>query len=219
MEPSKPEMSATARRLHIQSQELRNAAHANGNTWSAENRAKYRKIRNASTHLARQARTKASSDFANKIMSLKSTSEFWSQIRRTMRSKPPKPAISASVIEGHFRKLLSPPKDANFDDDFLNYAAAVLAYYVPGPAVPVLDAPITAEEIKDAISRMKGSGPGEDGIGKGDLIAHDPEDIAFSLQVDESVAVPASLTRSLFIPIPKPGKTPNVPENLRGISL
>lgn len=128
--------------------------------------------------------------------------------------------VPAAEVEAHFRKLAAPAVQGLFDDDFQSYAKAVLLSFEPGPTVPILDSLLTSQEIKSAIEQMKNSSPGEDRIGKDDLMSLDPEDIAtFFLQVTESVCVPASWSRSLLVQIPKPGKCSNIASNLRGISL
>lgn len=168
-----------------------------------------------------QAANIASAAFAQKLLGLRSTTGFWSHIKRTTgKAKKPRLAIPANDVVDHFKKLLAPPNCSLFDDEYLKYAEAVLRDFEPGPPVKCLNDPISSEEIKDAIKRMKNSAPGEDGIGKNELSKLDPEDIAtFFLHITESIQVPSSWTRSILVPIPKPGKPAITPRNLRGISL
>lgn len=217
---SRIQKGSEARLLRQQSLHLLKEAHTNGGSWSSDNRTRYCKLRNRATAVSRQAKARASAAFADKLISLKSTAEFWAHIKRTMGTKSAKPAVNAEALETHFRQLLTPPDSTQFDNEFKTFAQLVLTEHVPGPVVAGLDNPISPQKVANALEHMSNSSPGEDSISKKDLSALDPKVVAaFFQDLIEAVKVPAAWTRSLLIPIPKPGKPPNKPENLCGISL
>lgn len=94
---------ARMRELRRRSICLRNDARPAG-AWFNHTRSENCKILNTFTSLSRQKKRNDSEDFASKRLALNSKSAFWNQIKRAIGKKP-MIAISADLLEVHFRSL------------------------------------------------------------------------------------------------------------------
>lgn len=99
----------------------------NTGSWTETNRAGYSKMRNECTDLTRRARAASSESFAIKPLGLRSTSDFWAHVKHTTGNMTnTNLTIPAAKVGAHFKKLLTPPDNELFDQEFLDQAETVL---------------------------------------------------------------------------------------------
>lgn len=198
----------------------------------------YRGLSKQRIALQRTARKESLQKQRQQLLDCQGKREYWDFVR-AIRGKKSRFEVDAGDAELHFRKLLNslppPPGAALASQPLPSPVLATLspdssAYdfsYSPEEAVPLLNDPITPDEVEDALKKMKNSANGEDRISVKALRHLDSDQIAlFFYEVcnTEDGCLPASWNRSILIPIPKPGSKGAKgdcvePKNLRGLSV
>ena len=146
--------------------------------------------------------------------------KFWNTIRQSSCKKRNNPAISINAWQAHFHRVLNEhPDEGNIDNPHINETVTE----THDTNIPLLDNPITEEEVKRSISGLhSGKSPGFDDI-IGDFLKHSanlttPFLTKLLNKLYDSSSYPAEWCKSIIIPIFKKGDENN-PDNYRGISL
>ncbi|EPS42461.1 hypothetical protein H072_3590 [Dactylellina haptotyla CBS 200.50] len=180
----------------------------------------HRNLRRQFLKLRRQRRRINIEKLQANMSAIKGRREYWSFINNLRSSKLPIP-IEAEEVSDHFKTLLTSGSDQeDFDPDYLEEMRMVNDYYTPSNPSELLDAPISANEIKLQLSMMKSTAIADDGVTLALLRSLDVEEIVqfFLVMWGERMA-PSDWKRSRLVPIPKSSLPPTTPMNLRGIAI
>lgn len=178
----------------------------------------YRSLSKERHALQSTARRKIAEANKSKLLACQGKKEYWDFVQ-SIRGQKTYLNIDPAAAEVHFRKLLQSDSldgPTPLDDVF---------EYSPREAVTVLDDPITPDEVKSALKKMKNSADGEDRISVKELRGLDPDQIAlffYEMANTSDGSPPRSWMRSILIPIPKPGANQvgfTDPKSLRGLSV
>lgn len=149
------------------------------------------------------------------------------------------PRSPSSVVWNNMRKFrrainYSDPSSNNPQEWLSTFAAKLAPPYVPNdqdlpsPTPPIsttdeMDSPFTLPELQTALTGLKDSTPGEDGIPYSFLVNLNHKSKLYFLNLInkffENGSIPDSWKTQIVIPILKPGKDPSDPNSYRPIAL
>lgn len=174
----------------------------------------YRSLSKQRRALQSKASRKKTLDNRDKLLACQGKKEYWDFVQ-AVRGKNAKMFIDPSLAKAHFKKLLR--------TDAIPVFGPLEFRYTPDEVIPCLDDPITPDEVKSALKKMKSSADGEDRISVGELKHLDVDQIAlffYEMTVTPDNSLPSSWRRSILIPIPKPGNgNGRDPKQFRGLSV
>ncbi|KAK9878329.1 hypothetical protein WA026_021344 [Henosepilachna vigintioctopunctata] len=139
------------------------------------------------------------------------------------------PLEKANIFKNHLQNIFQIPQNANFDDilfhdlenNFENIKNYEINFEMNGDGI--LNAPISAEIVAEAISAGRNTAPGDDGINRAILRQIPPECHEYLGKIFnrcmELCYFPREWKEATTILIPKPHKDLSHPDNYRPISL
>lgn len=153
----------------------------------------------------------------NLVQSVGNSRDFWGEIKKYRRKKTCRGNISQEMWVNHFRDVLNQGMTGEEEQEEGEGDMDMQG------DMGVLDTPITAREIREALNHLKqGKAAGCDGIlnemlkASGDVIM--PFLVQFFNEIFDKASWPEEWTKALIVPIHKKGDEDN-PDNYRGISL
>jgi hypothetical protein len=203
--------------------DARKALRSFQNTSSHENKQKYNATRKEYKETIREKKKVYKTKIHQSLSDSKHNSQkFWETVRNARQKKRNQPDIDIKEWQNHFEKVF---KSDTVDEPAANPTQVVDDVNAENynQSIPLLDNPITENEVKAALKNLKaGKAEGLDGI-CGELLKHASSAIVPFLtklfnKMFNMGYFPALWSQSVIFPLHKKGDTRN-PDNYRGISL